>query len=361
LKDFVGNVQTQTGYPTNQDFDYSELFPFLNYSINNVGDPFDKSNYRINTMEFEREVIHFFTELTQLPKEEVWGYVTNGGTEGNIYGVFLGREMLPDAMVYYSEDTHYSVGKAMRLLGVRSMMIRCQENGEFDYDDLRESIKLRRDMPAIVFTTIGTTMTGAIDNIKTIKGILEELLIDRHYIHSDAALSGMILPFVDDPPEWDFKDGIDSISISGHKMIGSPIPCGVVLAKHKNVKRIARKVEYVGALDTTITGSRNAITPLFLWYAIKRYGLEGFRDLVRGCHEVADYAIEEMEKIGVKAWRNKHGNTVVFPKPSGEVLDRWQIAIHGKIAHIITMPHITRDKIDRLVADMKAYPLKEES
>jgi len=40
----------------------------------------------------------------------------------------------------------------------------------------------------------------------------------------------MILPFVPHPQPWDFRAGIDSISISGHKMIGAPLPCGVVLA-----------------------------------------------------------------------------------------------------------------------------------
>ena len=164
---------------------------------------------------------------------------------------------------------------------------------------------------------------------------------------------------MENPPKWNFADGIDSISISGHKFIGSPIPCGVVLAKRKNMERIARMVEYVGALDTTITGSRNGITPLFLWYAIKRHGLEGFRNLVRQCHEMADYAIEEMKGIGVTAWRNKHANTVIFPRPSKDVLDRWQIAVHGATGHIITMPHVTKEMVDHLVSDMKQYPVKE--
>ena len=33
----------------------------------------------------------------------------------------------------------------------------------------------------------------------------------------------MILPFVDDPQPFGFDSGIDSIAISGHKLIGSPI------------------------------------------------------------------------------------------------------------------------------------------
>ena len=51
------------------------------------------------------------------------------------------------------------------------------------------------------------------------------------------------------------------MAISGHKMIGSPLPCGVALTRRDYVSRIARSIEYVGVLDTTLTGSRNASRP----------------------------------------------------------------------------------------------------
>lgn len=356
LKKLEDNDRTFLGYPCNLIHDYSELFPFLRHSANNVGDPFNNSNYKMNTLEIEREVIRFFAGLTELPDEEMWGYVTNGGTEGNIYGLFLARETLPNAMVYYSEDTHYSVGKALRLLNMRSIMIRHQANGEMDYEDLKESLSIHREDPAIIFTTVGTTMTGAVDNIPKIKNILEELLIERSYIHVDAALSGMIMPFVDDPQPWNFKAGIDSISISGHKFIGAPMPCGVVLAKKANKERVARSIEYVGALDTTLSGSRNALSPLFLWYGIKRHGNSGFRKLVEYCMENSDYAVEAFNKNGINAWRNKNGNTIVMPKPSRVVLEHWQIAVYKKIAHIIVMPHVTKAQIDALIKDIVENP-----
>lgn len=81
--------QRQVGYPTNQIFDYSALIPFLSYSINNVGDPFHQTNYRANTHEFEREVILHFAKLKGLDPDNAWGYVTSGGTEGNMYSLYL--------------------------------------------------------------------------------------------------------------------------------------------------------------------------------------------------------------------------------------------------------------------------------
>ena len=221
----------QIGYPTNQHFDYSLLYPFLEFSINNVGDPFHDSNYRVNSHEIEREVIATFANLMHLSPDETWGYVTSGGTEGNMYGLYMAREMFPEGVVYFSQDTHYSVRKNLRVLNYRNIMIRSLDNGEIDYEDLRETIRINRHLPVVVMANIGTTMKGAVDNLDKIREIFDDLAISSSYIHADAALSGMILPFVEDPQPYGFDAGIDSVAISGHKMIGSPLPCGVVLTK----------------------------------------------------------------------------------------------------------------------------------
>lgn len=343
------------GYPCNLQYDYAELYRFFGFSVNNLGDPFGESNYRINTQDIEREVITEFAGWVNAPKDDVWGYITNGGTEGNMYGLYLGRELFPNGMVYFSEDTHYSVVKILHVLGVRSIMIRSQDNGEMDYADLEETLRLHRDVPPIIFANIGTTMKGAIDNIATIRQILRKLAISSHYIHADCALSGMILPFVAEPQAFDFRHGIDSMSVSGHKMIGTPIPCGFALAKKRHVYRIARAIEYVGAMDSTINGSRNGITPLFLWYAFRRLGRQGLTRLVEMSMARADYAIAAFARQGIHAWRHKNSITVVFPRPSEETIRQWQIAPYQDIAHIITLPHVTEAMIDAIVGEVAAY------
>ena len=279
----------QVGYPTNQRFDFTPLLPFLEHSMNNIGDPFHPSNYWSNSHEFEREVIAHFSRLMRIPDDESWGYVTSGGTEGNMYGLYLARELFPNGMFYFSEDTHYSVLKNVRVLNARYIMIKRQDNGEIDYDDLRDMLRVHRDVPAVIMANVGTTMRGAIDDIPRIRRILNEQAVVNHYIHADAALSGMILPFVPDPQPFGFDAGIDSVSVSGHKLIGAPLPCGVVLTKRPYVDRVGRAVEYVGVNDTTLSGSRNALTPLMLWYALNRYGDDGFRELVAAMLDTAEY------------------------------------------------------------------------
>ena len=339
------------GYPVNQDFDYSALYPLLRFAANNVGDPFGYSRYQANTHETEREVVRMVAELMRLPPDEAWGYVTAGGTEGNMYGIYVGREMLREPIAYFSQDTHYSVLKILHILNIRNIMIRSQENGEIDYDDLRESIRINRDAPALIVANIGTTMKGAVDDLERIGGIVEELALTRYYIHADAALSGMILPFVDDPQPFGFDSGIHSIAISGHKMIGSPLPCGVVITRREYTAQIGRAIEYVGALDTTLLGSRNAITPMIIWYSLTRHGREGFRRIVADMLDTAEYAVQRFNASGIPAWRTRNSPIVVIPRPSAQVLFQWQLAPLGDIAHLITMPHVTREMIDAVIAD----------
>src|SRR5579871_2103334 len=108
LKDRTDNF---LGYPVSKDFDYTDLLPFLQFPLNNLGDPFADSTWKVATREFERDVVAFFADVLRAPKDNWWGYVTNGGTEGNLYGLYLAREMMPKGIVYYSQETHYSVAK----------------------------------------------------------------------------------------------------------------------------------------------------------------------------------------------------------------------------------------------------------
>jgi histidine decarboxylase len=350
---------TEVGYPCAFDIDYHPLEPFLDYSQNNVGDPFASGSYRLNSHEFEREVLEFFAELTRAPKDQWWGYVTNGGTEGNLYGMYLAREMFPDGIVYFSQDSHYSVAKNLHFLGMRNIMIRSQRNGEMDYEDLKETIRIRRDAPPIIFANIGTTMKEGRDDIRHIINILDDMAIEKRYIHSDAALCGGYAAFLDPRPAWDFEDGADSIAISGHKFFASPIPCGIVMARKSNVERVSHAVAYIGTRDTTISGSRDGFTPMLLWYAIRMLGMDGMRKRLEKAMSMADYAQAQFRAAGIEAKRNETALTVVFPRPPEWVCEKWQLARAGDISHLIAMPHTTKEQIDDLLADILTSQTKE--
>jgi len=353
LEKIKANAELTLGYPTSKNYEFDELLPFLKYPLNNVGDPFIPSTYTVGTRELEKEVVEFFAKLFRAEEDNWWGYVTNGGSEGNLYGLYLARELYPKAIVYYSEATHYSVQKNLHLLNMPNIAIRSYDNGEIDYEDLEKTISINRQMPVIILANIGTTMTEARDDVGKMKAIFKHLAIQHHYIHADGALSGSYAAFVEPRPAFDFADGADSIAISGHKFLGSPIPCGLVIAKKSHRDRIARSIDYIGSLDTTISGSRNGHTPLFLWYIINKLGIKGLRERTQTCLEVAEYALTELKKIEPTAWRNPSTLTISMPKPDKVIVKKWQLASENAWAHIICMPGITKIMIDEFVKDLE--------
>ena len=63
---------------------------------------------------------------------------------------------------------------------------------------------------------------------------------ERYFIHVDGALFAQILPHLDGAagqvPVHDFTRPISSLSVSGHKMMGCPMPSGVIVHRKNNIK-----------------------------------------------------------------------------------------------------------------------------
>ena len=60
-----------------------------------------------------------------------------------------------------------------------------------------------------------------------------------------------------------------------------------------------------------------------------------------------------MQNVGIPAWRNPQALTVVLPKVSDAVRDKWQLATQG-VSHLIVMPGVTAHQIELLIADLVA-------
>jgi histidine decarboxylase len=353
LRQLADDRKMQIGFPAAMDFDYSELATFLCHLLNNVGDPEVDPMFRGHTKRFEREVVEFFADLFRAPGDDRWGYVTSGGTESNLYALYLARSLFPNGLVYYSDAAHYSVPKAVDVLGMQAVRVQTTAAGVVDYGDLRNVIAQHRDKPAIVVANIGTTMTEAVDDIGCIKTVLRELSIGRHFIHSDAALSGIPLALLDIRPRFDLGDGADSVAISGHKFIGMPFPCGVVVTRRSLMRRLSQPVAYTGSPDATLGGSRSGHAALFLWYAIRRHGLSGWRQRAERARQLAEYSHRRLIELGWEAWRNPSSFTVVIKTPSRRLARRWMLATNDDgWSHIICMPGVTQDQIDRFIAEL---------
>jgi len=347
---------TNIGFPSALDFDYTELAPFFGYVLNNIGDPYVDGVAGRHTKELERDVVEYFADLFHAPPDDRWGYVTTGGTEGNASGLHLARTLHPDAIVYHSNAAHYSVPKAIDRLGLTSVVIGSGRNGEIDYADLRVAAGEYSRRPAIVVANIGTTMTEAIDDVSKISSVLDELGVRDRHIHADAALAGVPLALLDRHrrPGFDLADGAHSVSVSGHKFIGSPFPCGVLITRGSLRERIGRPVDYISSIDATAGGSRSGHAPLFLWYALQRHGSDGLHARAQKSRDLAAYTVRRLASVGVAAWRNALAFTVVIETPPAAITNRWTLASSQGLSHVICMPGITREQIDNFVADLAA-------
>ena len=352
------NVKRQLGYPCNFGYDYSDVYKYLKYNLNNVGDPFTGTNYSLNTMETEKEVLQFFADLWSVKKEH-WGYVTFSGTEGNMEGLLIGRERFPDAILYTSDQSHYSIFKIVKLFRMEVVVIPTTSDGEMNYSEFEDIID--KTKPAIINANIGTTMKGAVDDVDKIVEILSSHNMNYH-LHADGALMGFVLPFLYN--DLSFSRYINSISISGHKFLGVPFPCGIFMVEKKFKEYIVQKVEYISSLDATIMGSRNGHAPLFLNNCIKKKGMSGFREDIYQCLYRAHWFTNLMLSKGVKAWINHYSITVIFPRPSDSLIKKWAIATENEISHVIVMPHVTKkllyEFLEEYLIDMENYNFQKE-
>ncbi|MCX6730488.1 MAG: histidine decarboxylase [Candidatus Roizmanbacteria bacterium] len=300
------------GFPNNMKYDYEFITKACGIYINNAGDPFSTLSWKKHSKHFEQEVVHFFLELYHMTKKDGWGYITSGGTEGNMEGMFLARESLPKATLYFSEDTHYSIAKAAKILRMNYVEIKSQESGEMNYEHFNRVLRKNKSGEAIVLVNCGTTVKGAFDNLDKIKFVLNTNKIKKTYIHVDGALSGMITPFIESAPFYSFDKGVDSIAISMHKFLGVPLMSGIVLARKHHVEKVKNKVEYINSHDTTISGSRNGHSPLYAWYAIKKYGKDKLKADAKLCLENAQYLHSKFQDAGFQSNLNQFSNTVYF-------------------------------------------------
>ena len=368
------------GYPVNSDFDYSLLFDFLNFNINNVGDPYINSNYAVNSRMAEQPVLDFFAHLFHAADRNYWGYVASGGTEANMYGLYNGRVFLespskpsfvdrPTPIAYFSEDTHYSIQKALRMLKVPYKIIPSTVKGSIQVSKLMEAI-LQSDLdthPPLIAVTLGTTFKGAYDDVEEISNQLQKYQIERFYIHVDAALGGLFLPFLEEHsgasgspqykghkvPIFDFRLPVGSIAVSGHKMIGTPCPCAIFMALKENMAYEWEKIDYIGTFDSTLSGSRNGLAAILLWYAIAARGVNGFREQALRMLDAAEYATQRIQATGFNAWKNDLGLSVVFDRPPEWLVHKWSLATVGDYAHLFAMGHVTRRLVDRLAKDLE--------
>lgn len=347
---FVERSAHYIGFPNSRLLSFAELGEFLRFNINNIGDPFHP-NDGINTCHFEREVVNFWSQQFHLHPASAWGYITNGSTEAIMYGIVQGRDRLENPVLLFSEESHYCLHKIAHLLRLPYRVVASHGDGSLDLASLDDAIRHLDGRPFILNLTLGTTFHGAIEPPQQVLELLESRHCRSFHVHVDAALYGPLLTWIDGAPLFDFRLPIHTLSFSGHKFLGAPIPCGVVLSHSDPVRPFDGSAEYVGSLDTTLAGSRDGLSALVLWLVIQRVGAKGLAALAEESLQLAVDFATRMERAGIGVTRHDHGCILVFRRPDEALARRWQLATRGDFAHLVTVPGVTSEMLESFLQE----------
>ena len=348
------------GYPANmiKRSGITEYLRFLEskmYLINNCGDPNEIGNYKMDSKKIELMIIDMIKENLKLPKEEYFGYITSGGTEGNFWGIREVFSKFKDGVLYYSEEAHYSVEKFVKFDNVSKLdncKISSTSSGKIDTEKLIKEIRenwYSKNKPAILVLTWGTTKTGEKDDIKIIQEILKKEKIP-YYLHIDAALYGGIPNNQDNAPIIsNLNIDFDSIAISLHKYIGSPKVNGIIIAKKKTNRKY---IDYIGQEDTTYLGSRDSLN-FSVYQQIKELF---YRSKNNEYMENIEYMEELLKRMNIAYSKCEDGNIFVLDKVSDKLCEKYQLSSFEKngkeYIHIVIFPYQKKEYIERLVKEI---------
>lgn len=281
------------------------------------------------------------------------------------------QQLLTPTVLFSKGHTHYSIPKISEILRLNIRGVEANSDGSINIPSFKKELLLLKGAhpysPVIVIANIGTTITGAIDDVPTINKILAEMLPDMpHTIHLDGALTGFVLPIL--KPFGDVKNyfsdiGANTLAVSAHKYPGLSQPCGIILANRpffeKAFEKSERNIDYVGnILDVTITGSRSGLNVLMFYNALVSLGLKQGNDHLYGMVQnnltIARYLYDELVKIfGIANVQYPYHFNVMFPRPSLELAKKYQLMLTGDIATICVLTNVTRELVNQFIIDLR--------
>ncbi len=281
----------------------------------------------------ELATIDWLRQLCGFP-DSAGGLFTSGGSMANLTALAVARRIklndrLDGAVVYYSDQTHSSVDRGLRMLGFLPEQISKIPAGagfHLPVDELRRRVAADRaagKRPFCVIGNAGTTNTGAIDPLREIGRFSRQ---EDLWFHVDGAYGAAAVISSRGRSLLDGLDEADSLSFDPHKWLFQTIENGCVLVRDAALmkktfqimpdylKDIHRGTGEVNPCDYGIQLTRG-FRALKLWMSLKVFGLDSFRAAIDRGFELAEFAQRCLERM--PGWE------VVSPAQMGIVCFRY--------------------------------------
>jgi tyrosine decarboxylase/aspartate 1-decarboxylase len=314
----------------------------------NLGDP----GLFTGTADIEQLLVSRLGTLFHAP--DAHGYSTSGGTESNIQALRIAKECKKKDQpnVVLPESVHFSFKKACDMLCLDMRTVPLDDHYRMDPGAAEEAID---ENTCCLVGVAGTTEYGMVDPIEK----LGRIAMDHDlFFHVDAAFGGLVIPFLKDPPVFDFSiPGVSSLAVDPHKMGMSTIPAGCLLVREKEMLcALSIETPYLSVKQEFTLGGTRPGGPVAGAFAVLEYlGKEGMEAVVRGCIKNTWRLIEGLETFGFRRIVTPDVNVATFDSP-GNIPPPWRVSWtrRGHL-RIVCMPHVHRDIIEKFILETGEY------
>ena len=264
----------------------------------------------------EQEVLRWLCEQVGFTKNP-GGVFVSGGSMANITALTAARdcklndENLHLGVAYVSDQTHSSVAKGLRIIGIPNSRIRSVATNsafQMDTDMLKEMIAKDKEnglIPFVVIGTAGTTNTGSIDPLEEIADICAN---NNMWFHIDGAYGASVLLSPKYKHLLKGTELADSISWDAHKWLFQTYGCAMVLVKdikhlfhsfHVNpeyLKDVEGDMEHINTWDIGMELTRPA-RGLKLWLTLQVLGTRLIGSAIEHGFQLAEWAEEALNEL----------------------------------------------------------------
>ncbi len=256
----------------------------------------------------ELVTVDWLRELCGLP-ESAGGQFVSGGSMANLTALAVARHIklqdrFADALVYFSDQTHSAVERALRVLGFASEQLRKLPSDEayrLPLPVLQAAVATDRatgQRPFCVIANAGTTNTGALDPLPELSAFCRQQDL---WLHVDGAYGAAAILCERGQTLLQGLGEVDSLALDPHKWLFQTYETGCVLVRDARWLKQTFHVlpEYLG--DTQLKMAEvnfgeqglqltRSFRALKLWLSFKAFGVAAFRAAVARGLELAELA-----------------------------------------------------------------------
>ena len=259
--------------------------------------------------EVERITIDWLKEICGFPKG-AGGLFLSGGSMANLSAIAIARNIILGAedklgVVYYSQQTHSSLAKGLKVLGIGAKYrrpISVDSNLKIDINQLR--LQIERDIkqgltPFCIVGNAGTTNAGVVDPLAQMASLAQKY---KCWFHIDGAYGAAAMLSESAKPLLKGIEKADSLTLDPHKWWFQPMEMGCLLVRQashlKDTFRVnaeyladtkGDEIKEINFYDHGIQLTRS-FRALKLYFSLKAFGLQAFRQAVENGMAMAVYA-----------------------------------------------------------------------